>query len=176
MHAIDGERGAEAGAGDVLVRRILTAVLASAALSACASYSAVVAQTSAGPAPNPARIIADNLGRHPNMKYTGTVPTQLIFPADKRVDHVEMSDMLRQIRTDLYGWAWQTCIRANVEGRSHAYAVFVEGDRVVDSRMALALDQCDQGHYTPLPVVRPEPPKPAKGKPTNGKTTNGKPT
>jgi hypothetical protein len=42
--------------------------------------------------------------------------------------------------------------------------------------MALALDQCDQGHYTPLPVVRPELPKPAKGKTTNGKPTKGKPT
>jgi hypothetical protein len=164
------------GAGDVMVRRVLSTVLISAALSAYASCSAAVAQTSAGPAPNAASIIANNLGRHPKMDFTGTVPTQLIFQANKRVDQVEMSDLLRQIRTGLYGLAWQTCIRANVEGRQHTYAVFVEGDRVVDSRMALALDQCDQGHYTPLPVVRPELPKPAEAKPANAKPTNGKPT
>jgi hypothetical protein len=164
------------GAGDGLVQRVLTAALVSAALSAYASHSAAVAQTSAGPAPNAASIIANNLSAHPKMDYTGTVPTQLIFQANKRVEQVEISDLLRQIRTDLYGLAWQACIRANAEGRPHTYAVFIKGDRVVDSRMALALDQCDQGHYTPLPVVRPELPKPAKGKTTNGKMTNGKPT
>jgi hypothetical protein len=164
------------GAGDVLLRRFLTAFLASVTLSACASNSAVVEQTSAGPAPRAASIIANNLGPKPNTDYHSTVPTRLIVPADKRVDHVEMSDLLRPLRTDLYGWAWQTCIRADVEGLPHAYAVFIEGDRVVDSRMALALDQCDQGHYTPLPVVRPELPKPANGKTTNGKTTDGKTT
>jgi hypothetical protein len=145
--------------------------LASATLSACASNSAAVAQTSAGPAPNAASIIANNLGRKPKTDYAGTVPAQLIFPASKRVEHVEMSDLLRPVRTDLYGWAWQTCIRANVEGLPHTYAVFIGGDRVVDSRMALAPDQCDQGQYRPLPVVRPDLPKPAKGKTTNGKTT-----
>ena len=98
MHGIDGERGAGAGAGDVMVRRVLSAVLISAALSAYASCSAAVAQTSAGPAPNAASIIANNLGRHPKMDFTGTVPTQLIFQANKRVDQVEMSDLLRQIR------------------------------------------------------------------------------
>jgi hypothetical protein len=176
MHAIDGERVRRPGAGDVSLRRVLTALLASATLSACASNSAVVEQTSAGPAPNAASIIANNLGAHPKMDPAATVQVQLIVPANKRVDHVEISDLLRPIRTNLYGWAWQTCIRANVEGRPHAYAVFIEGDRVVDSRMALALDQCDQGQYTPLPVVRPELPKPAKGKTTNGKKTNGKKT
>ena len=148
------------------MRRVLAAFWVSATLSACASNSAVVEQTTAGPAPNAAAIIANNLGQHPKTDYTATVPTQLIFPADKRVDHVEMSDLLRPMRTDLYGWAWQTCIRANVEGLPHAYAVFITGDRVVDSRMALAPDQCDQGHYRPLPVVRPGLPKPAKGKTT----------
>jgi hypothetical protein len=162
------------------VRRVLTAflasVLASATLSACASNSAVVEQTTAGPAPNAASIIANNLGPKPKMDSSTLVPAQLIFPADKRVDHVEMSDLLRPVRTDLSGWAWQTCIRANVEAHPHAYAVFIADDRVVDSRMALAPDQCDQGQYRPLPVVRPQLPKPGKGKPTNGKTTNGKTT
>jgi hypothetical protein len=171
MHAIDGERGAEPGAGDVSLRRVLTAFLVSATLSACASNSAVVEQTSAGPAPNAASIIANNLGPKPKMDSSTLVPAQLIFPADKHVDHVEISDLLRPVRTDLYGLAWQTCIRANVEGHLHAYAVFIAGDRVVDSRMALVPDQCDQGQYRPLPVVRPPPPKPAKDKPPNGKTT-----
>jgi len=151
------------------VRRILIALLASATVSACASNSTVLEQTTAGLAPNAASVIANNLGPHPKTDYTATVAPQLIFPANKPVEHIEISDMLRSVRTDLYGWAWQTCIQAQVDGRVHTYAVFIEGDRVVDSRMALEPDQCDQGSYRPLPVTRPALPKPAQGKPTNGK-------
>jgi hypothetical protein len=159
------------GAGVLSVQRILIAVLASATLSAGALNSASGQQTSAGPPPNAASIIANNLGQHPKMDSAGTVPTQLIFPVNQRVEHVEISDLLRPMRTDLYGWAWQTCIRATVAGRPHAYAVFIGNDRVVASRMALAPDQCDQGSYRPLPVVRPALPKPSQGKTTDSKPT-----
>jgi hypothetical protein len=147
------------------LRRLLIGLTLSAALSGCATNSAVVDAPNIGPVPNFESIIADNLRARPKTGDAPPVQGQLIFTANKHVDKVEISDLRRTLRTDLYGWAWQTCIRASVEGVQHSYAVFVAENRVIDSRMALEPDQCDQRHYTPLKIAQAEPQKSNKRKP-----------
>ena len=60
-----------------------------------------------------------------------------IFPADKKLGHVEISDTIRMVQTNLYGWAWEACIRLNVNNSPATYAVFISDGVVVDARAAI---------------------------------------
>ena len=73
-----------------------------------------------------------------------------IFPADKKLDHVEISDTIRMVQTNLYGWAWEACIRLNVNNSPATYAVFISDGVVVDARAAILPDNCGNGNYAPL--------------------------
>jgi hypothetical protein len=132
----------------------------------CAVDSVATDEPSSEAPPNFRSVILANLeaprdsdaGSKGNTAPEGTT----IFPAAVRVSDVEVSDAQRRMLTALHGWAWQTCMRATVGGAHGAFAVFVEKNRVVDARSAVAIDQCEKGNYTPLPVNRPEPPKKLK--------------
>ena len=73
-----------------------------------------------------------------------------IFPASAKIDHVEAADTIRMVQTNYYGWAWQTCIRLNLNGKPATYAVFISDGRVVDARSAIAIDKCERERYAPL--------------------------
>ena len=124
-------------------------------------------------------IILKNLGTMDavdmDISRGGVSPETLIFPVDRRVTNLELSDIQRQVQTNLYGVTWQTCIRANVCSwaevvqpawatkrsascdQQKSFAVFVVGKRVVDSRSALAADRCESGTYSPVAFKRPTP-------------------
>jgi len=84
-----------------------------------------------------------------------------IFPADQKLDHVEISDTIRMVQTNLYGWAWEACIRLNVNNSPATYAVFISDGVVVDARVAILPDNCGDGNYAPL-EMRDERTVPAK--------------
>ena len=73
-----------------------------------------------------------------------------IFPADKKLDQVEISDAIRMVQTSFYGWAWEACIRLNVNNSPATYAVFISDGVVVDARAAILTDNCGDGNYAPL--------------------------
>jgi hypothetical protein len=73
-----------------------------------------------------------------------------IFPASAKIDHLEAADTIRMVQTNYFGWAWQTCIRLNLNGRPVTYAVFISEGRVVDARSAIVIDHCEREHYGPL--------------------------
>ena len=136
-----------------------------------------------GPAPNYRTIIAKSLtaktelpGSGPDY-FKGSGPDYFkespgaspdyfkdrggIFPADKKLDHVEISDTIRMVQTNLYGWAWQACIRLNVNNSPTTYAVFISDGVVVDARAAIRPDNCGDGNYAPL-EMKDDRPVPAK--------------
>jgi hypothetical protein len=78
----------------------------------------------------------------------------LIFPPDRRVTSVEVSDMPQLTQTNFYGWAWRTCIRATVDDERDTFAIFILENRVIDARTAVIIDQCDKGNFV---VVREQP-------------------
>jgi hypothetical protein len=84
-----------------------------------------------------------------------------IFPADKKLDHVEISETISMVQTSLYGWAWEACIRLNVNNSPATYAVFISDGVVVDARAAILPDNCGDGNYAPL-EMRDERTVPAK--------------
>lgn len=104
-----------------------------------------------------------------DARLNGPYPReQLIVPAGRAVDGVEVADGARQTLTNLYGWAWQTCMRANVGGVRYTYAVFIASNRVIDVRGALLPDRCDEAKYAALPFSRAQVAPPKAGKSAEG--------
>jgi hypothetical protein len=121
------------------------------------SSSSIDAPTQA-PAPNYRAIIAKSLKAKPDF-HSPIVPGGStyftdrggIFLEDKNIEHVEVSDAIRMVQTNFFGWAWETCIRLNVANSPATYAVFISDGRVVDARAANPTDNCD-GNYAPLEI------------------------
>ena len=117
-----------------------------------------------GPAPNYRAIIAKSLIAKTGLP--GSSGNYIrdrggIFPANTKLDHVEISDTIRMVQTNLYGWAWEACIRLNVNNLPATYAVFISDGVVVDARLAILPDSCEDGNYAPL-EMRDERTVPAK--------------
>ena len=107
------------------------------------------------PTPNYRAIIAKSLRvKDTNAAEGGEIPFFTsrggIFPTAAKIDHVEAADTIRMVQTNYYGWAWQTCIRLNLNGRPATYAVFISDGRVVDARSAIVADNCERDRYAPL--------------------------
>ena len=75
-----------------------------------------------------------------------------IFQEDQNIENVEVSDAIRMVQTNFFGWAWETCIRLNVANSPATYAVFISDGRVVDARAANPTDNCENGNYAPLEI------------------------
>ena len=142
----------------ILRRRPVVASLAllCSVAGLCAAASAQSTGAPQEPTPKYKAIIAKSL----RVKDRDNIETGVdyfkgrggIFSATARLDHVEVADTIRMVQTDYYGWAWQTCIRLNVNGYPLTYAVFISGSRVVDARSAVAIDNCQRVKYGALPV------------------------
>ena len=107
------------------------------------------------PTPNYRAIIAKSLRVKDEFgAESGEIPfftsRRGIFPASAKIDHVEAADTIKMVQTAYYGWAWQTCIRLNLNDRPATYAVFISEGRVVDARSAVAIDNCERDRYAPL--------------------------
>jgi len=121
------------------------------------SSSSIDAPTQAS-APNYRAIIAKSLKAKPDF-HSPSVPSGStyftdrggIFLDDKNIENVEVSDAIRMVQTNFFGWAWETCIRLNVTNSPATYAVFISDGRVVDARAANPTDNCE-GNYAPLEI------------------------
>jgi hypothetical protein len=60
------------------------------------------------------------------------------------------------------GWSWLSCVRFQERGHVRTYAVFIQTDKVVDSRYAVTTDGCGEQTYAPFND------RPVNAKPSNG--------
>jgi hypothetical protein len=60
------------------------------------------------------------------------------------------------------GWTWLSCVRFQERGHVRTYAVFIQTDKVVDSRYAVTTDGCGEQTYAPFDDM------PVTAKPSNG--------
>jgi hypothetical protein len=60
------------------------------------------------------------------------------------------------------GWTWLSCVRFQERGHVRTYAVFIQTDKVVDSRYAVSTDGCGEQTYAPFDDM------PVTAKPSNG--------
>ena len=84
--------------------------------------------------PNYRRIVAENI--------------KLIFPTQPLLGDVEISGV--RLVDHLKGPAWVTCLKVAAGGTSQHYAVFIQGDKVIDWRGGIVIDQCHKETYTRL--------------------------
>jgi len=119
-------------------------VLALAAALAGCSASEIVQNWPGGPPadlsqPNHRRIVADNI--------------KTLFPKQETLGDLEISGV--RLVDHLKGPSWLTCLTLDAHGTPQHYAIFIQGDKIIDSRAGIVIDQCHKETYTPLelPVV-----------------------
>lgn len=116
-----------------------------------------------GPAPNYRAIIAKGLiaktDPYPIGGASYFIDQAGLFLPDRKLDHIEISDAVRMVQTGRYGWAWQTCMRLNVNNNPSTYTVFIDDGRAVGARAANPTDNCEDGNYAPLEVTEYNPVK-----------------
>ena len=90
--------------------------------------------------PDYRRIIGDNI--------QGMFPKKdLLF--DMEISGIRPVDHLR-------GPAWIVCLKLDAHGTAQQYAIFIQGDKVIDSRLGIVIDHCHKEAYTPFepPTVK----------------------
>jgi hypothetical protein len=112
----------------------------SAALSGCAGLAAGNAEMPlTGPDPTYREVVSAHL-KHVLKNYGS-------------YDSFEISDP-RWVHS-MKGWAWLTCVRFRDQGHVRSYAVFLDGNKVVDDRFAVQTDNCDLQAYSPFERMPP---------------------
>jgi hypothetical protein len=113
-------------------------VLALTILLAACSGSELVqnlgAAVSDSPQPDYRRIVASNI--------------KSIFSAQTDVSDLEISGV--RLVDHLKGPAWLTCLKLDAHGKAQEYAVFIQGDKIIDSRAGVVMDQCYKETYQPF--------------------------
>jgi hypothetical protein len=95
--------------------------------------------------PNYRRVVADNMKK---------IFSDQALLGDVEISGVRMVDHLK-------GPAWLTCLKLDARGSPNHYAIFMQGEKIIDSRAGIVLDQCHKETYTPfesfpLPAKKPE--------------------
>jgi hypothetical protein len=99
------------------------------------------------PQPNYRRVVADNVKAIiPNVASVG----------DLEISGVRLVDHLK-------GPAWLTCLKVDAHGKPQNYALFIQGDKIIDSRIGIVIDQCYKQTFEPFDLSPP--PAPKKGGP-----------
>ena len=101
--------------------------------------------------PNYRQIVAANIGS--------------IFPGTGELGALEISGA-RPV-SHLRGPAWLACLRIHADSTPQEYAVFIVGDKIIDTRAGVAVDHCKQQTYEPFDpatVLRPNPMVPQRKK------------
>jgi hypothetical protein len=99
------------------------------------------------PQPNHRRVVGDNIKTIlPRIETLG----DLEISGARPVDHLK-------------GPAWLTCLKVDAHGKPQLYALFIQGDKIVDSRVGVVIDQCYKETFEPFAL--PPPPAPKKAGP-----------
>jgi hypothetical protein len=76
-----------------------------------------------------------------------------IFAEPATLGNVEISGV-RMVDYHLKGPAWLTCLKVDANGRSQYYAIFIQGDKIVDTRAGILMDRCHKEIYSPFDIAR----------------------
>jgi len=86
----------------------------------------------------------------PDSGYGKTVGKRLkeTFKSLTPYDSIEISE-LRWVHA-LKGWSWLACIHFQDRGHRRTYAIFFNGNAILDARFAVQADACDATNYAPF--------------------------
>jgi hypothetical protein len=144
--ATERKSGAMASYQGQLGRPAVCAYLAAlaAALAGCSASDLTPATAIDLPQPNYRRVVADN--------------AKVVIPNVGSVGDLEISGV--RLVDHLKGPAWLTCLKVDAHGKPQNYALFIQGDRIIDSRIGIVIDQCYKQTFEPFDL----PPPPAAKK------------
>ena len=94
--------------------------------------------------PNYRRIVADNI--------------KTIFPKPDPLGELEISGV--RLVDHLKGPAWLTCLKLDAHGKPQHYAIFIQGDKIIDCRAGIVIDQCHKDYVHAVRDLPPGDPKP----------------
>jgi hypothetical protein len=119
-------------------------VLAFAVILSGCSASELVQNLPPAPAPdlsqpNYRRVIADNI--------------KTILPAKALAGELEISGT--RLVDHLKGPAWLTCLKLDARGNPQNFAIFIQGDKIIDSRGGIVIDQCHKETFQPFDLSSP---------------------
>ncbi len=83
----------------------------------------------------------------PNYRRIITENIRSIFPKEPP-GNMEISG-LRMV-DHLKGRAWMTCLKIDARGNPQLYAIFIQDNKVIDSRASILMDQCQRESYGPF--------------------------
>jgi hypothetical protein len=89
--------------------------------------------------PNYRRIVADNI--------------KTILPGQALAGELEISGA--RLVDHLKGPAWLTCLKLDARGKPQDYALFIQGDKIIDSRVGIVIDQCYKETFEPFDLSSP---------------------
>jgi hypothetical protein len=124
-------------------------VLALAAVLVGCSASEIVQNL-----PSPA--VAPDLSQ-PNHRRIVAANIKSIFSNHALLGDVQISGV--RMVDHLKGPAWLTCLKLDARGMPNHYAIFMQADKIIDSRAGIVIDQCHKETYTPFESF-PAPKKP----------------
>jgi hypothetical protein len=108
--------------------------------------------------PNYRQIVADNIAA--------------VFPNPDALGNLEIS-AVRPV-SHLRGPAWLACLRIQADQTPQEYALFIQGDKIIDQRTGVGLDRCKQQAYQPFDPASFKPQKnPVSLKPQKQKKAGG---
>jgi len=114
-------------------------ILALAATLGGCSASELVLNRPVGPAPDLSQ---------PNYRRIVTESIKTIFPKPSSLGELEISGV--RLVDHLKGTVWLTCLRLDARGNPQQYAIFIQGDKVIDWRVGIVIDQCYKESYQPF--------------------------
>jgi hypothetical protein len=127
------------------------------ALAGCAASELFQPDTSTGEAVSQTgfrRLVAENMSK--------------IFSDPGSLGDVEISGP-RMVDHNLNGRAWLTCLKVEANGKPQYYAVFISGDKIVDSRAGIIMDRCHKETYSPFDIAQEAAPFKLPREPKNSK-------
>jgi hypothetical protein len=89
--------------------------------------------------PNYRRVVGDNI--------------KAIFPYVTSLGDLEISRV--RLVDHLKGPAWMTCLKLDAHGKPQVYALFIQGDKIIDSRVGVVMDQCYKETFEPFELPSP---------------------
>ena len=51
--------------------------------------------------------------------------------------------------------AWLTCLKLDAHGKPQNYAIFIQGDKIIDLRVGIVIDQCYKETFEPFDLSSP---------------------
>jgi hypothetical protein len=90
-------------------------------------------------------------GTQPPFVSLAATHLQSVLKDRASYDDFEISG-LRWVHS-ITGWSWLACVHFHDHGHLRTYALFIQGNAVVDGRFAVETDACEAQTYTQFDVV-----------------------